>query len=351
MIRRRNVKIWLILLGALHLIILCAGFFAPYDPAEQDRKNSYLPPMRVHLVDAHGHLHLRPFVNEFQLLPGTFDQYVEDTTNQHSLKFFVTGDRYRLLRLFPARLHLFGSEKERIYLLGTDAFGRDQLSRLLFGGQISLLAGLLGAGFTLLIGSCIGSVAGYFGGWRDDVLMRLAELFLALPWLYLLFAIRAFLPLTVNPLQAFFLIVAVIAAVGWARPARLVRGIVLSAKERDFVRAARGFGASNLYLLRRHILPETSSVLLTQAAILIPQYVLAEMTLSFLGLGVPEPVPSWGNLLSNLQQYSVLVSYWWMYLPALAMVPFFLGYLGLASSLQERADPYKIERRSLGSLA
>jgi peptide/nickel transport system permease protein len=351
MIRRREVKIWLILLGALHLIILCAGFFAPYDPAEQDRKNSYLPPMRVHLVDAHGHLHLRPFVHEFQLLPGTFDQYVEDATQPRPLKFFVTGDRYRLLGLFPARLHLFGSEKKRIYLLGTDAFGRDQLSRLLFGGQISLLAGLLGAGFTLLIGSCIGSVAGYFGAWRDDVLMRLAELFLALPWLYLLFAIRAFLPLTVNPLQAFFLIVAVIAAVGWARPARLVRGIVLSAKERDFVRAARGFGASNLYLLRRHILPETSSVLLTQAAILIPQYVLAEMTLSFLGLGVPEPVPSWGNLLSNLQQYSVLVSYWWMYLPALAMVPFFLGYLGLASALQERADPYKIERRSLGSLA
>jgi peptide/nickel transport system permease protein len=155
----------------------------------------------------------------------------------------------------------------------------------------------------------------------------------------------------VNPLQAFFLIVTVIAAVGWARPARLVRGIVLSAKERDFVRAARGFGASNFYLLRRHILPETSSVLLTQAAILIPQYVLAEMTLSFLGLGVPEPVPSWGNLLSNLQQYSVLVSYWWMYLPAFAMVPFFLGYLGLASALQERPNAYKIERKSLGSLA
>jgi peptide/nickel transport system permease protein len=118
---------------------------------------------------------------------------------------------------------------------------------------------------------------------------------------------------------------------------------VLSAKERDFVRAARGFGASDGYLLRRHILPATSSVLLTQAAILVPQFVLAEMTLSFLGLGVPEPLPSWGNLLANLQQYSVLVSYWWMYLPAVAIVPFFLGYLGLASALQEQANPHKIE--------
>jgi len=351
MIRRRKVKIWLLVLGVLHSIVICAGFLAPYDPVEQDRKNPYLPPMRVHIVDARKHFHVRPFVYAFQLRPGAFDQYVEDATQPRPLKFFVTGDRYRLLSLFAARFHLFGVENGRIHLLGTDAFGRDQFSRLLFGGQISLFAGLLGAAFTLFIGWCIGAVAGYFGGWRDDVLMRVAELFLALPWLYLLFALRAFLPLTVNPLQAFFLIVAVIAAVGWARPARLVRGIVLSAKEHDFVRAARGFGASNFYLLRRHILPETSSVLLTQAAILIPQYILAEMTLSFLGLGVPEPVPSWGNLLSNLQQYSVLVSYWWMYLPALAMVPFFLGYLGLASALQERPNPYTIERRSLGSLA
>jgi peptide/nickel transport system permease protein len=305
----------------------------------------------MHFVDTGGRLHPRHIFYAVHLRTGSFDQYVEDTTQPRVLKFFVTGDRYRLFGLFQSRFHLFGAGNDRIYLLGTDAFGRDQLSRLLFGGQASLLAGLLGAGLTLLIGWCIGAVAGYFGGWRDDVLMRLAELFLALPWLYLLFAIRAFLPLTVNPLHAFFLIVAVLAGVGWARPARLVRGIVLSARERDFVRAARGFGASNFYLLRRHILPEASSVLLTQAAILIPQYVLAEMTLSFLGLGVPEPVPSWGNLLSNLQQYSVLFSYWWMYLPALAMVPFFLGYLGLASALQERSDTYKIERRSLGSLA
>jgi peptide/nickel transport system permease protein len=351
MTRRRKIVFWLFVLGGLHGIVLCAGFFAPYDPVEQDRINPYLPPMHLHIVDAEKHLHLRPFVYASRLRPGTFDQYVEDIRQTRPLKFFVAGAPYRLFGFLPARLHLFGDGKERIYLLGTDAFGRDQLSRLLFGGQISLFSGLLGAGFTLSIGWCIGAAAGYYGGWRDDMLMRLVELFLALPWLYLLFAVRAFLPLTVNPLKAFFLIIAVIAAVGWARPARLVRGIVLSAKERDFVRAARGFGASSFYILRRHILPETSSVLLTQAAILIPQYVLAEMTLSFLGLGVPEPVPSWGNLLSNLQQYSVLVSYWWMYLPALVMAPFFLGYLGLASALQESSDAYKIEKRSLGSLA
>jgi peptide/nickel transport system permease protein len=348
--RRALVK-WLVILGLLHAIIVCAGFFAPYDPIEQDRKNPYLPPMQLHLLDAGGHFHLRPFAYGLKLREETFDQYEQDTGQTIPLKFFQSGAVYRLLGFFHSRIHLFGADGARVCLLGTDAYGRDQLSRLLYGGRISLLAGILGAGCSLFIGLCVGAAAGYFGGWRDAALMRAAELFLALPWLYLLFALRAFLPLSVSPLKAFFLIVAVIGVVGWARPARLVRGVVLSAKERDFVRAARGFGAPDGYLLRRHILPETSSVLLTQAAILTPQYVLAEMTLSFLGLGVPEPVPSWGNLLSNLQQYSVLVSYWWMYLPALAMVPFFVGYLGLASSLQEWLEPYKIERRSPGSLA
>ncbi len=345
---RRTILKWLITLVVLHGIVVCAGFFAPYDPGDQDRKSPYLPPMRPHLLDSNGHLHARPFVYSLKLRAGSFDQYEENTTELHPLKFFLRGSHYRLLGFLPGRWHFFGAANARIYLLGTDGYGRDQLSRLLFGGQVSLLAGLLGAGITLLIGLCVGAVAGYYGGWTDNLLMRLAELFLALPWLYLLFAIRAFLPLAVSPLQAFFLIIAVIGMVGWARPARLVRGVVLSAKERDFVRAARGFGATDAYLLRRHILPETSSVLLTQAAILIPQYVLGEMTLSFLGLGVPEPMPSWGNLLSSLQQYSVLVSYWWMYLPALAMAPFFLGYLGLAGSLQERREAYKIETRILG---
>ena len=340
--KKRAISNWIVLLAALHAIVILAGFFAPYDPTEQDRKSPYLPPMRIHFVDAQGHFHARPFAYALELREGSYDQYQENVARRLSLEFFLYGARYRLLGFVPSRLHLFGAENGRIYLLGTDSYGRDQFSRFLYGGQVSLFAGLLGAGITLLLGLCVGAVAGFYGGWRDDLLMRLAELFLALPWLYLLFALRAFLPLTVSPLQAFFLIIAVLGAVGWARPARLVRGVVLSAKERDFVRAARGFGATGGYLLRRHILPEASSVLLSQAAILVPQFVLAEMTLSFLGLGVPEPVPSWGNLLSSLQQYSVLVSYWWIYLPALMMVPFFLGYLGLGSRLQQLGEPYKI---------
>ena len=232
-----------------------------------------------------GHFHLRPFVYSLKLREGSFDQYEEDTAKANPLRFFVSGARYRLFGLLPSRLHLL-RRGEHAHLSTRNGWLRPRpiLAAAVWGPDIAARR-LLGAGFTLVIGLCVGAAAGYFGGWRDDVLMRVAEFFLALPWFYLLFALRAFLPLSVSPLKAFFLIVAVIGTVGWARPARLVRGVVLSAKERDFVRAARGFGATDIYLLRQHVLPETSSVLLTQAAILIPQYVLAEMTLSFLGSG------------------------------------------------------------------
>ena len=298
--------------------------------------------MQPHFVDANGRVHLRPFFYAQTLRAGSYDEYEENRASTIPVKFLVRGARYRLLGALPLRTHLFGGDRP-LYLLGSDAYGRDLFSRVLVGGQVSLLAGLIGAGLTLAIGLCSGAAAGLWGGWRDEAIMRVAELFMALPWIYLLFAMRAFLPLTVPPLRAFVLVVVVFGAVGWARPARMVRGIVLSIKERDFVRAARGFGASSGHLLRRHILPETTGVVLTQVAILVPQFVIAEMTLSFLGLGMPEPAPSWGNMLASLQHYNVLVSYWWMYLPVVVMVPFFLGYLMLASLLQENSGAAKIE--------
>ena len=341
--RSRKIASWLWFLIALHFVLLAAGFFAPYDSVRQDRNRPFAPPMRIHLVDASGKFHLRPFVYAQIPREGVFDKYDEDRLARIPLRFFVKGSRYSLLGLIPCHVHFFGGEAATINILGTDGYGRDVFSRTLHGGQFSVLAGLLATFISLFLGGLIGAASGYFGRWPDATIMRLAELCLALPWLYLLFAIRAFLPLTVSPINAFFIIVVVIGAVGWARPARLVRGVALSVKERDFVRAARGFGASHIYLLRRHVLPQTRNLIFTQAAILVPQFVLAEVTLSFLGLGIPEPTPSWGNLLSSLQQYSVLSSYWWMYLPAAVMVPFFFGYLSLSSALQETRRIAKIE--------
>jgi peptide/nickel transport system permease protein len=150
------------------------------------------------------------------------------------------------------------------------------------------------------------------------------------------------LPLQLEPSQAFLMILAVIGLVGWARPARLIRGVVLSAKLRDYVVAARGLGATDAYLLRRHVLPQVLGIALTQAALLTPQYILAEVTLSFFGLGVGEPVPSWGNMLAVLLRYDVLSSYWWMFVPGLALVPVFLLYYVLADALHQRAAAFTV---------
>jgi peptide/nickel transport system permease protein len=150
--------------------------------------------------------------------------------------------------------------------------------------------------------------------------MQISDVFLSLPWLYLLFAVRALLPLDLKPAPAFAILVLLLGVIGWARPGRLVRGVVLSAKEREFIMAARAYGASDGYILRKHVLPQAAGVLLTQAAILIPVFILAEVTLSFVGLGVSEPVPSWGTMLASLQEYHVLSSAWWMFAPGVALV-------------------------------
>ncbi|MFZ0332964.1 MAG: ABC transporter permease [Candidatus Acidiferrales bacterium] len=336
---KRRYKLWVtfaVLVG-FHGAILFAGFFAPYSFSAQDREAPYAPPSHIHFVDSHGKFRGRPFVYGLKDDLQNYDSYRIDFQQIYPLRFFVQGAPYKVAGLFVSRTHLFGTAAAgRVFLMGTDGYGRDQFSRLLYGGQISLAAGWIAAAFSILFGAIIGSLAGFYGGWLDDVLMRGGELFLALPWLYLLFAVRAALPLQVAQWQVFLLLVVVIGLIGWARPARLIRGIVLSAKERNFVTAARAFGASDAYLLRRHVLPQAYGVMLTQMTLLVPQYILAEVTLTFLGLGVGEPMPSWGSLLASLQQYYVLASYWWMFLPALLLIPVFLAYYAAADALQER---------------
>jgi peptide/nickel transport system permease protein len=330
-----------ILLAGFHVAILLAGFFAPYGYATQNREMPYMPPSRLHLVDAQGTIHLRPFVYGWRDDGSGALQL--DSTQSYPIHFFFEGSPYNVAGLVHSRMHLFGvAEPGRVFLLGTDGFGRDQFSRFLYGGQVSLLAGLIAAALSVSLGVLVGALAGFYGGWIDETLMRCGELFLALPWLYLLFAVRAAMPLHITQWQVFLLLVAVMGLIGWARPARLVRGIVLSAKERNFVVAARGFGASNGYLIRRHVMPQASGVALTQVTLLIPQYVLAEVTLTFLGLGVSEPMPSWGSLLSALQQYYVLSSYWWMFLPAALLIPLFLAYYLAADALQEHWKPVSL---------
>lgn len=317
----------LLLLLAVHLPVLLAGFLAPYPPEAQYRELIWAPPVRVRVFDDGGKLH-RPFVYAWQEDSESLGDYVADTARRYPVHFFVRDDR--------GALRILGVDAPaRLALLGTDGVGRDVFSRLLHGGRVSLLAGLLAAGVSSVVGLMLGAIAGFRGGWVDASLMRLAELFMALPWLYLLLAARAFLPLEASPTGTFLLLLSVIGLVDWARPARLVRGVALSARERDFVRAARGFGATDGYLLRRHVAPQLFPVLLTRASLAVPRYILAEVTLSFVGLGVAEPAPSWGGLLASLQQFHVLTRCWWMWSPALALVGVVSAYYSLSDRLQQ----------------
>jgi peptide/nickel transport system permease protein len=323
-------------LGILHCAVIAANFLAPCDPEMQDRAFPFAPPTRIHWIDNTGGFHMRPFVYGLTEQPGNAGRYMEERSKIYPLRFFQADQPACCGAVHPRR-RPFGVESPgRLFLLGSDSLGRDQFSRLLYGGRISLFSGLIAAAFSLSLGWMMGALAGYYGGRFDEIFMRGTELFIALPWLYCLLAFRAFLPLKVTPGQIFLMMILIMGMRGWARPARLIRGIVLSAKERNYVIAARGFGASAGYLLRRHVLPQTLGVMLTQSAVLIPQFIMAEVTLSFLGLGVGEPTPSWGAMMATLQRYSVLASYWWMYIPGLILIPVFLAYYVLADATHEK---------------
>ena len=333
MLTQRKVGIALAIFVGANACLLLAGFLAPYPAAEQHRDFPYAPPTRVHFVDANGRFHLRPFVYSLVPVDGDGFSYREDPGTRYPIHFFVR--RSSEMRVCAV------AEPADIFLFGTDGFGRDTFSRVLYGGRISMAAALLATLLSLAIGGIFGAIAGHFGGIADTSIMRVAELALALPWIYLLLALRAVLPLHLGTTQTFLLISAVIGALGWARPARLIRGVVLSAKERGFVMSARGFGASEWYLLRRHVVPQALGIIVTQAVILVPQFITAEVTLSFLGLGMNEPVPSWGNMLSAFQHFQVMSSYWWMAAPIIALVLVSGSYFALA-------DVFDVERIEAG---
>lgn len=327
----------LAVLAGLHLVAVFAGFFAPYRYDTQDRGHPYAPPSRIHFVDEAGRFHLRPFVYILRSREDAPLEYEEDRTAVYPVRLFTAGESYTLLWVFHPRTHFFGVEAPaRVYLMGTDGFGRDQLSRVLYGAQVSLFSGLLAAALAVMTGLAIGGVAGFFGGWVDQLAMRLAEVFMAVPWLYLLLAVRAFLPLQMDPAATMVLIIALLGSTNWAGSARLVRGVVLSARERNFVLAARGFGGSTLYVWKRHIAPACLGVSATQITLLVPQFILAEAILAICGVGIGEPAASWGSLLVVAQRYPVLVSYWWMLLPVLVPVPLFFTYQIFADRLQSR---------------
>jgi len=215
------------------------------------------------------------------------------------------------------------SPPDGAHWLGTDQYGRDVFSRFLAGGSWSILVGIEATTLVLLLALTAGGLSGFRGGWLDQLLMRLGDLMISLPWLYVLIGLRSILPLDMKPRTAVQAILLAIALVSWARPARLIRGAVLSQMTRGYVDAARGFGVPGWKVFLDHVLPATYGIVGTQALVLFPRFVLAEVTLSFLGLGIGAPEPSWGELMLSLKQPYLLHDQWWRVLPLILMLPVF----------------------------
>ncbi len=328
------------ILVVLYTFSLFGDFIAPYSIDFTDRSRFYHPPTLPRFVDAEGRWHLRPFVHETTLTDPGLRIYTADTSKKYFLRFFVRGEPHRLFWVLPTTIHLFGVDPPgRIFLFGTDQFGRDLFTRILYGSRVSLIIGILVAAITLPIGMVYGGIAGYYGGRIDNIMMRIAEVIIAFPGFYLLLTLAAVLPTSVGCTTGFYLITVILSFIGWAGFSRLIRGYVLSLKEQEFVLAARAIGLSDLRVITRHILPNTSTLVIIVATLGIPGAILGESALSFIGFGVREPCASWGNLLTAGTNLSNLSRAPWLLLPGLFIIIAVVAYNFLGDGIRDAFDP------------
>ena len=288
-----------LLIVTLVIAAAAAPWLAPYDPERQHRNFLFAPPMTLRVVDD-GALRV-PFVYRIAMADRLAQRYEEDRAITRSLPWFDDN------------------VAEPVFLLGADSFGRDLLSRLLYGARVSLGLALVSAVGALLLGAAIGGAAGYLGGWIDDVAMRVADFMVVLPAIYVTLVLRALMPLVLAPSTVFMLMAGIFALVGWPFVARGVRGIVALEREREYVMAARSLGAGSWRILCRHLLPACGSHLLVQGTLLLPAFILGEATLSYVGVGFPEHVATWGTMLIEAANVSAMTRFPWTLAPAFAI--------------------------------
>jgi peptide/nickel transport system permease protein len=320
------------ILAIFCLIAVFADLLAPYDYSSLSRREPFAPPTTIRFRDAQGRWHAQPFIYARRLVDPMTLSYEEIMDRAYPLEFFTRGYSYKLLWIFPTDLHLFGVRAEagvevpRVYLFGADKFGRDRLSRLLMATRYSLLIGPTGALLASALGILIGGAAGYIGGWTDAMLMRAADVMLALPTLVLILAVRATYPPGLAASDAIKLLLTLFILLGWAEMARLARDLTRELRQREYVLAAVSLGCSSARIIVRHILPCAAMSLAAQALILLPAFLLSETALSFLGVGLQEPEASWGSLLTSVESNLFKRGHALAELsPALAITLFVLG--------------------------
>lgn len=344
--RNRMAVLSAIVLTALYIVTIFAGFFAPYGVQSSVSALTFSPPVTVRFWDpVEERLYLQPF---FYPLRGernmqTFQlEYVEDRSERIPIDFFVQGDSYRILGFIESNIHLFGprDSDERLHIMGSDQRGRDLFSRILYGGQISLSVGVIGVFITIVVGSVIGTLSGYYGGVIDNVTQRFIETIRTFPQLPLWMALAAAIPPTWPPEYVYAGIVVVLAFINWTGLAREVRGLVLSLKKRDFVAAAEASGASVGRIVRKHMIPNMMSHIIVTATLAIPVTILGESALSFLGIGVRPPMVSWGMLLNDAINIQNIALYPWLLYPGLFILITVIAYNFLGDGLRDMVDPF-----------
>lgn len=339
---RRLAFAALIFLAVSYAMLPFIEVIAPYDPEARDSERIYAPPQSIRLF--HEGQFLGPFVYGYTSRVDTVTfrrEFALDRENPLPLRIFCTGNSYHLFGFIPSSARLFcPAEGGTAYLLGTDRLGRDVLSRMLYGGRISLTIGLIGVAISLVLGVMFGLLAGYLGGWVDNAIQRLIELLRSLPELPLWMALAAALPVNWSPLWVFVGITVILGLLDWPGLARAVRSRVLSLREEEFTVAAQLMGASPWRIMTRHMLPNFSSHLFASATLAIPGMILGETALSFLGLGLRPPVTSWGVMLNDAQNLAVLEVYPWLLAPLLPVIGVVLAFNLLGDGLRDAADPY-----------
>jgi peptide/nickel transport system permease protein len=352
-----------IILLVFYIGVIGAYFIAPYNPYDSQPHGSLLPPTKIYWKTPDGKFigpHIYPTTQGDTNLETGERKLMVDFQKPSPLGLFIVGPEYTLfevkLPLPPAweevkiipgitlNLHLFGAkDPAKFNLLGTDEQGRDQFSRLLHGGRISLFIGIFGIIITYPLGLIIGGISGYFGGWIDIIIMRLAEVLMTFPSIYLLAALSGILSPQLTSTQRFLLIVLITSVISWAGLARVIRGQVLSIKEQDFVQASIAMGGKPFYIILRHVLPQTASYVIISATLAIPSFIGAEAVLSLIGLGIQQPDPSWGNMLSLASNASILVLQPWLVLaPAMLIILTVLAFNLLGDGLRDALDPRSI---------
>jgi peptide/nickel transport system permease protein len=351
-----------------YLAVIGADFFAPYDPYVSQPDGSLLPPTQIYWQSV-----VNPRVYPTTQGPvdiNTGSRLIKaDRTQPSPVRLFVKGFEYHFLQVklplptrwsfknpnidqvvvfpgFRGDRHLFGAVGPgKVNLLGTDEQARDQFSRILYGGRVSLSIGLLGVAISFPLGMLVGGISGYFGGLVDGVLMRGVEVLMTIPSIYLIVALAKVLPDTLSSSDRFILIVLITSLVSWTSLARVIRGEVLSIKQREFVQAARAVGGQPLYIIVRHILPQTATFVIISATLAIPSFIGAESVLSLIGLGIQQPDPSWGNLLSLATNASILVFQpWLLWPPAILIILTVLSFNLLGDALRDALDPRSVRR-------